>query len=188
MSEEFHDQFGRLWAEVHELKGRMERMVRHGTIADAKDIDLSDPSKPRARITIGLDADGKPVKGPWVPYSTIAGARNQHNPPSVGQQLTQFSPDGDFEQAVLLPLGHSNQVKSPSTDPGTYVDQAGATDRRFKDGKDRQAVGDKSEHLIIDKAQRLKTESREKLVFKFGDQTFCLAQDALEPTDDIGDF
>lgn len=175
-------------ARIDTLESRIERMCRFGKILDPADIDLSDPTNPVARIHHDNDEDGNPVKGPFVRYMTWAGARNQHTPPSQGQQFLHFSPDGEMEGGFLIPLGHSTAVPSPSSDPGIFVDSLGATDRRFKDGKDRTAVGSNSEHLIIDGAQRIKVSDISKLVFSFGGQTFQLKMSALQPTSDIGDF
>ncbi len=203
MSDDHGDHIAQLYDRIAHLEGRLERMARFGTVGDDKDVDVSDASKPRARIGIGVDADGQPVKGPWVPFATVAGARNQHNPPSKGQQMLHLSPDGDFEQGVLIPLGHSEQVKSPSTDPKTYVDQIGRTVNTQADGSWTQAVGstshamtdgkhlfkagDKTEHLVADKGQRIRVEDITKLVIKLGDQTFNLKMDALQPGQDIQD-
>lgn len=197
------DAFQALADRLAALEGRLERMFRYGTIVDDKDIDVSDASKPRARIEVGKDDDDKSVLGPMVPYSTVAGARNQHNPPSKGQQLLQIAPDGDHEQAILIPLGHSDNVKSPSTDPKTYVDQIGKTVNTQKDGSWKQEVekastamskgkidhrvGDQTEHLLVEGGQRIKVESRTKLVLKFGDTTYAIKEDALEPVGDIQD-
>ncbi len=175
-------------ARIDELEARLERMCRFGKILDAQDIDLSDPTNPVARIHHDFDEDGNPVKGPFVRYMTWAGARNQHTPPSQGQQFLHFSPDGEMEGGMLIPLGHSTAVPSPSTDPGTFVDGVGATDRRFKDGKDRTAVGQNSEHLIVDGAQRIKVADITKLVIRLGNTPYNLKMDALQPGSDIPDF
>jgi len=185
VSDDHGDHIGQLYDRIAQLEGRLERMFRPGTVTD---VDVSDPSKPRARIGVGVDDQGQPVKGPSVPFSTFAGARNVHSPVSVGQQMMQLAPDGDFEQAVLLPLGHSDQVKAPSTDPGTFVDGTGGTDIRFKDGKHQVKAGDKAAHLVTDKGQRLAVEDISKLVIKIGNQAFMLKMSALQPTQDLDDF
>ena len=188
MSEEIHDEIGKLHERIAQLEGRLERICRPGTIVDDADIDVSDPSKPRARIQVGVKDDGSPKKGPFVPYTTIAGARNQHNPPSKGQQFLHLSPDGDFEQGLLVPLGHSDNVQAPSTDLGTYVDAAGQTDVRFKDGKHQVKAGDKTLHLITTDGQRIQVDDITKLVIKIGDTPYNLKMDALQAAQDIPDF
>lgn len=195
MSDDLSDLLEHAFERIRELEdgqarmeARHERMFRYGKILDASDIDLSDPANPLARIHHDDDDDGNPVKGPFVRYTQVAGARNQHNPPSVGQQFLHISPDGEMEAGILLPLGPSQAFPAPSTDPGTYVDSAGATDRRFKDGKDRTAVGSNSEHLIVDGAQRIKVADISKLVIRLGDTAYNLKMDALQPGSDIQDF
>ncbi len=140
MTEEVALTVRRLETEIALLKSRLERQFRYGKILEDTDIDVSDATKPRARIQIGLDAKGQPVKGPWLPYATMAGARNQHNPPSKDQQFIQIAPDGNHPAALLIPLGHWNNVKAPSTDPHTYVDQIGKTVNTQSDGSWTQAV------------------------------------------------
>lgn len=122
------------------LEGRVERTHRFGTIVEDKDIDVSDASKPRCRIQVGVDDDGQPVKGPWLPYATVAGARNMHSPPSKGQQFMMIAPDGEHEAGLLVPLGHSSKVRSPSTDKATDVDQRGKTKLTQTDGTWHQEV------------------------------------------------
>lgn len=188
MSDDVADLLIDAHARIDALEGRLERMFRFGKILDAADIDLSDPTNPVARIQHDVDEDGQPVKGPFVRYATWAGARNQHTPPSVGQQFVHVSPDGEMEGGWLIPLGHSTAVPSPSTDPAVYVDGAGATDRRFKDGKDRTAVGQDSEHLIVDGAQRIKVKDISQLIIRLGQTAYNLKMDALQPAQDIPDF
>ena len=138
MSQEIHEHIGRLYAEIADLKGRLERTVRHGTVADT---DYSDPTKPRVRIAIGKKDDGSDLLGPWVPLGTMAGDRNQWHPSVLGQQLTQLAPDGDHQQAVLVHLGHSSNVPAPETDPDTHVDEHGNTKRTLKKDSLTQTVG-----------------------------------------------
>ena len=45
----------------------------------------------------------------------IAGALKVHTPPSKGQQFTAMSPNGDWQQAVALPMTWSDHNKSPSS-------------------------------------------------------------------------
>lgn len=138
MSQEIHEHLGRLSAEVALLKDRLERTVRHGTVTD---VDYSDPTKPRARIQIGVKADGSPLSGPWAPIGTMAGDLNEWHPVVVGQQLTQLAPDGDHQQAVLVHLGHSSKTPSPETDKDTHVSAFGKTKRTLKKDSLTTTVG-----------------------------------------------
>lgn len=169
-------------------EARYERTFRYGKILDTSDIDLSDPQNPVARIHHDDDEDGQPVKGPFVRYMQISGARNQHNPPSVGQQFLHLSPDGEMEAGILIPLGPSQAFPAPSTDPGTYVDGTGQTDIRFKDGKHQVKAGDTTAHLVTAKGQRIQVEDISKLIIKLGKTPMMLKPDVLVPAQDIEDF
>jgi phage baseplate assembly protein V len=48
-----------------------------------------------------------------------------HNPPTVGQQMTLFSPNGDFRQAIVLPFTWYDKATSPSTATDTHVQTYG---------------------------------------------------------------
>ena len=123
------------------LIARHERMFRYGKILDTSDIDLSDPTNPVARIHHDDDDDGAPVKGPFVRYASWAGDRNQHTPPSPGQQFLHISPDGEMEGGLLVPLGHSTAIPSPETDGQTHVDQFGQVKRTLKQDSLTHTVG-----------------------------------------------
>ena len=97
-----------LAARIAELERRFSGMVRHGTIEEV------DPAKQIMRLNFGKDVDGKPFLSPWIPYAQIAGALKVHTPPSKGQQFTALSPNGDWRQAVAMPMTWSNQNPSPS--------------------------------------------------------------------------
>lgn len=96
-------------ARVAELERRFAGMMRHGTVAAV------DPEKQRVRLDFG-PAHGREGRflSPWVPYAQFSGALKVHTPPTVGQQLTAMSATGDFQQAVAIPLTHSDQNPSPS--------------------------------------------------------------------------
>lgn len=102
-------------ARVSELERRFASMIRHGSVTEV------DPKKHLARVSFGEDENGKPVPGPWVPYAQIAGAMKVHTPPSVGQNMTMFSPSGDMRQAVALPMTWSDQNGSPSEKGDEHV-------------------------------------------------------------------
>ena len=106
-------------AHIANMRAQHERMFRKGKVTDV------DPKKQLYRQEIGQDDDGKPVKSAWIPYSQIAGARKSHSPPSVGQQMMQIAPDGDFAQAVGMPFTWSNDQKSPSDKGDEDVDERG---------------------------------------------------------------
>lgn len=108
----------RLLHRVAEVERRQDNQVRHGKVTDV------DTKKQLARIEIG-ERDGKPVKSAWVPYAQVAGGYKAHTPPTKGQQLTLFAPNGEIRQAVLLPFTWSNDNPSPSEKDDEHVDTFG---------------------------------------------------------------
>ena len=100
-------EFEKLARRVADLEQRVKGMARHGTVAEV------DPGGARVRLKIG-ETDTGPVLTGWIPYSQTAGAMKVHSPPSVGQQMTAMSPNGDLRQATAIPLGWSDAEASPS--------------------------------------------------------------------------
>ena len=98
-----------LAARIAELERRFSGVMRHGTVEEV------DTAKHRVRLNFGKDVEGKPFLSPWVPYAQIAGALKVHTPPSKGQQFTALSPNGDWQQAVALPMTWSDHNPSPSS-------------------------------------------------------------------------
>jgi phage baseplate assembly protein V len=103
---------------VAEMERRQDNQVRHGKVTDI------DAEKQLARIEIG-ERDGTPLKSAWVPYAQVAGGYKAHTPPTVGQQMTLFAPNGEVRQAVLLPFTWSNDNQSPSDKADEHVDTFG---------------------------------------------------------------
>ncbi len=131
MSDHVDHHLATLYERIAHLSGIVERTHRPGPVTD---VDYSDATKPRIRIQIGTDDQGQPVKGPWVPVVSHAGARVIHAPVTVGQTMLQLAPDGNFENAVAMHYGFSSKTKSPSTDKDTHVDQLGKSVDTLKDG------------------------------------------------------
>lgn len=98
-----------LAARIAELERRFSGVMRHGTVEEI------DTARHRVRLNFGNDIDGSAFLSPWIPYAQIAGALKVHTPPSEGQQLTALSPNGDWQQAIALPMTWSDQNASPST-------------------------------------------------------------------------
>lgn len=104
-----------LAARIAELERRFAGLMRHGTVEEI------DHTRHRMRLNFGKDIDGKPFLSPWVPYAQVAGALKVHTPPSKGQQFTALSPNGDWQQAIALPMTWSDQNASPSTADNEHV-------------------------------------------------------------------
>lgn len=99
---------------ITDVERRMDGMIRHGKVTDV------DPKKQRARIEIG-ERDGQPLKSAWLPYAQIAGAYKSHRPPTVGQQMSMFAPNGEVRQGLLVPMTWSDQNQSPSDKADEHV-------------------------------------------------------------------
>ncbi len=104
-----------LAAEHNDLRDRHERMFRPGQVTDY------DPVKHVYRQQIGIDENGNPIKSPWRPHSSHAGALNLHVPLAAGQLMMLISPDGDIEQGVGIPFGYSNANPASSSDASTLA-------------------------------------------------------------------
>ncbi|MEY4953701.1 MAG: hypothetical protein RL299_2125 [Pseudomonadota bacterium] len=96
-------------AKVAELERRMSQMIRSGTV------DEVDAANGLVRLKIGSGTGGD-LRSPWVSYGQTGGALKAHIPPTVGQQMTLFSPSGGLDQAMALPMGFSDANPSPSGD------------------------------------------------------------------------
>lgn len=103
-----------LAAAISSLERRVSGMMRQGKV------DSVDPASGTVRVRLG-DGTEAPYLSPAVPYAQVAGDLSIHSPPSVGQQMTLFSPGGDMRQALALPLGFSDAVASPGDQGDTHV-------------------------------------------------------------------
>lgn len=179
---------GHLIDRIASLEGRHERMIRHGPVTDV------DTTKQRYRIQIGGTTEA-PVKGPWIPYGgQHNGAIKEHIPPTVGEQHTQFSPDGDYEQAVGFPSTFSTKNPSPSTDADAAVRTMGAYTRTLKADRHEMLVGT-GESVALHRVQQKGTDAlhlagvdkRQNFKIRIGPPSekkwFTLLASALEPTE-----
>ncbi len=108
--------------EINRLRHRSAKTVRYGTV-EAVDLD-----RKRVRLLISDPDGGDKVLGPWRPWSEHAGAIKSWAPPSVGQQMILFSPNGDLSVGFHLPATFSEQNAAPSERPETYrVEIGGAS-------------------------------------------------------------
>ena len=121
---------------VAELERIVASLLRHGTVEQV------DAAKKRVRLRIGENEQGEPFLSPWVPYAQIAGALKVHTPPSAGQQFTLFSPAGDFQQAVAIPLTWSEANPSPSEKGNEHVLTFADVKMEVRDGQTKITVGD----------------------------------------------
>jgi phage baseplate assembly protein V len=84
---------------LSEMNRRLLQIVRIGVIQEI------DYSKAKARVKVGDNVTG------WRPWVSQAKA---WIPPAVGDQVVVLSPNGDFEQGILLPALYHSKSKPPS--------------------------------------------------------------------------
>ncbi len=125
----------RLLARQAMTDDRFDKMIRHGKVTDV------DTKKQLARIELA-SKDGTITKSDWRPYAQFAGPDGQgegqgelkvHTPPAVGQQMTQFAPNGEWRQAVLLPFTWYDKARSPSRDADPVITRGKITVTLKKD-------------------------------------------------------
>lgn len=107
---------------LRQLLDRVVEAERRGAAQEMRGkVTDVDATKARARIELGKDEDGQPVKSPWIPYKQIAGALKIHQPPTVGETMTLRSASGDVEQGVLEAFHWSDDNPANSTDAQSNV-------------------------------------------------------------------
>lgn len=81
---------------ISELHRRQANMIRAGRVVEV------DPAAGTVRIDVG--SDGAPLVTPPIRWPERAGARSTWNPPTVGEDMTVFSPTGKSASALLRPM------------------------------------------------------------------------------------
>jgi phage baseplate assembly protein V len=84
---------------LSEMNRRLLQIVRIGVIQEI------DYAKVKARVKVGNNVTG------WRPWVALAKA---WIPPTVGDQVVVLSPNGDFEQGILLSALYHSKSKPPS--------------------------------------------------------------------------
>jgi phage baseplate assembly protein V len=84
---------------LSEMNRRLLQIIRIGIIQEI------DYVKAKARVKIGDNITG------WRPWVSLAKA---WIPPSVGDQVVVLSPNGDFEQGIILSALYHSKSKAPS--------------------------------------------------------------------------
>jgi phage baseplate assembly protein V len=104
----YGDALAKLIREVAELKRVQANTMRVGTVHEV------DAAKGMVRLKYG-ERKGKPVLGPWRPWMEQGGALKTWKPPTVGQTMMSFNPQGDQRQGVILNSSFSDQNQQPSS-------------------------------------------------------------------------
>ncbi|WP_248304600.1 phage baseplate assembly protein V [Breoghania sp. L-A4] len=84
-----------LYRRIAELERRGRNAKRTGTVSEV------DHAKGLARVMLS-EPDGVPFVSPWMPWKEVAaGDIKSHIPPSVGQQVTVSSENGDLTDGEI---------------------------------------------------------------------------------------
>jgi phage baseplate assembly protein V len=142
--------FGRLYEEhsrimmrAADIERRLDNSLRHGKVTDV------DTKKQLFRMEVAQQ-DGQPVKSACIPYGQTAGDYKHHRPPTKGQQMSLFAPNGEIRQAVALPLTWSDDNKSPSDKPDEHVTTYGKKYRLKEKADERSFTLDKARQSFKD--------------------------------------
>lgn len=94
---------------------RINNMMREASVLEV------DPAKGTAVV----DAHGIITKG--IPWLQQAGDIVDWDPPSVGQRMVMFSPNGDIGRGFLLPGGYTESVGQPYSEGAMFGRTIGGT-------------------------------------------------------------
>lgn len=97
-----HQIIEQLAAEVADLRRQVSALNRMGVVESV------DPAA--GTVVLSL-AEG--FSSPPIPYSQIGGALSVHAPPSPGQQMMVFSPNGDARDGLAMPATFGGANSSP---------------------------------------------------------------------------
>jgi len=88
--------------EIAELARRLANLIRKGKVEERQ------LAPPRVRVRMGE------LLTAWLPwFGNRAGADRDWSPPSVGEQVVVFSPDGDPAQGIVLPGLYTTEFAAP---------------------------------------------------------------------------
>jgi len=134
----------RLVAEVADLKRRLRNKVRTGTVAQV------DAARGLVRVKLNDDEDGEFLTG-WIPWKERAGVIRTWCPPSVGEQVTVVSENGDLTDAYCDTGTFSNANPAPHDKGGEFKQVIGSASIWMTGDRIELAVGGAKAVLTADK-------------------------------------
>lgn len=98
--------------------------------------------KHAVRLVIGQTPEGEDVLSPWVPVSQTAGAMKVHDLPSVGQQGSISTANGDIQQGRFSAFHWSEGFEAISDAPDAKIMKLGDLTVSWSGSGLRAEVGD----------------------------------------------
>lgn len=109
------EQMADLYRRVAELERRARNRKRTGTVSEV------DHAKGLARVKIA-HVEGREYLSPWLPWKEVAsGGIKSHIPPTVGEQVTVVSENGDLTDAEIDMSIPSNANPRPHDGPEAVI-------------------------------------------------------------------
>lgn len=120
------DQMADVYRRLAELERRARNRKRTGKVVEV------DHAKGLARVELSRQG-GKPFLSPWMPWQEVAsGGIKSHIPPTVGEQVTVVSENGDLTDAEISMSVPSNANPRPHDGPEAVITK----------GESRVVIGD----------------------------------------------
>ena len=95
---------------ISELHRRQSNMIRAGRVVEV------DAAAGTVRIDVG--SDGEPLVTPPIRWPERTGARRSWNPPTVGEDMTVFSPTGEIGTGSIAAYGGFTDATGAPSDRG----------------------------------------------------------------------
>jgi hypothetical protein len=103
------DAHQRMLHDLAEVKRKTATSDRMGTVTDVK----QEGGEQKIRVEMGLDPDGKPIKGPWMSTVDKRGATREQHQYKKGQNVRISGADGDYRQATVSAWAEGDSFPQP---------------------------------------------------------------------------
>jgi hypothetical protein len=107
------DAHQRMIHDLAEVKRKTATSDRMGTVTDVK----QEGGEQKIRVEMGLDPDGKPIKGPWMSTVDKRGASREQHQYKKGQNVRISGADGDYRQATVSAWAEGKSFPQPDSAP-----------------------------------------------------------------------
>lgn len=107
------DPNARMIHDLAEVRRKTATSDRMGTVTDVK----QEGGEQKIRVEMGLDPDGKPLKGPWMSTVDKRGATREQHQYKKGQNVRISGADGDYRQATVSAWAEGKSFPQPDSAP-----------------------------------------------------------------------